>query len=76
MRLSQKQLSDGLKVFLASLLILIGAIGLILPILPGWAFIFLGLIMLGVIERRHAEQARAWMHRQKRRVRGWFRRRH
>ena len=32
---------------LAILLILVGALGLVIPIVPGWIFIILGLILLG-----------------------------
>lgn len=53
---------------LAYLLILLGLVGLLLPILPGWIFIILGVIILGEesfvgghIYRRLPERARQYL---------------
>jgi hypothetical protein len=45
------------------LLILVGLIGLILPIMPGWVFIFAGLALLGDRRIYHWAKARYERHR-------------
>lgn len=38
---------EGLRIIVGIIMVIIGIIGLIMPILPGWLFIILGLIVLG-----------------------------
>jgi len=50
MRLNRQQLKELklVRKFFGVVLILIGVAGIILPILPGWVLIFVGLSLLGV----------------------------
>jgi len=40
-------LRHPVRSFLAAVLLVVGVVGLILPIMPGWVFIFAGLAVLG-----------------------------
>jgi uncharacterized protein YqgC (DUF456 family) len=44
----KERLFDTFKFVLGVLAILVGVAGLVLPILPGWIFIFIGLELLGI----------------------------
>lgn len=44
----EKKTKTFLKKIIGSFLIILGIIGLIFPILPGWIFIFIGLEFMGI----------------------------
>lgn len=46
--LKKEKIFDRIKFFLGILAILVGLTGLVLPILPGWILIFVGLELLGI----------------------------
>ncbi len=47
-----------IKIVIGIVFLLLGIAGLLLPILPGWLFILLGLVWLGVIEK---EDIKRWL---------------
>lgn len=53
------------KIALAILLIFVGVLGLVLPIIPGVALILLGLVLLGVIEKKHMDELREKLRKKK-----------
>ena len=58
--------SRVLRMMAGTILLVIGLAGLLLPILPGWLLIFVGLGLLGVklpYVDRLAEHARDWLKR-------------
>ena len=59
----KRRLLKGLKVTAAVILILVGVVGLFLPVLQGMLLILLGLLLLGVIERGDIKR---WLARLKR----------
>ena len=44
---NKKQITPILRKILAIVLIIIGISGIILPVLPGWPFVFWGLFIIG-----------------------------
>ena len=50
----------------AIFLILLGIIGLILPIMPGWIFLIPGILLLAKVSRRvdrHVNNTKSWINR-------------
>jgi len=61
--------SRVLRAIAGTILLVIGLAGLLLPILPGWLLIFVGLALLGVelpFVDRLAEYSRDWLRRRSR----------
>ena len=59
-----------LRIAAGSILLLIGVLGLILPLLPGWPFIISGILLLWPKSR-----VATWLRRWLVRIRAWFRKR-
>lgn len=47
LKIKDKKIAGKLRRFGGYFLIVIGVLGILLPILPGWPFFFLGIIILG-----------------------------